>query len=105
MVKINLTVKKCKGVLKDYYGAKFQGLILYGSTAREQNSRLSDIDLLVLLKKPFNYFKELRRFTDLIYPYQLDSNRLISAKPAAADEFKKGTIQLYRNAKHDGRKL
>jgi len=102
MVKINPSVKKCKEVLKDHYGKKFQGLILYGSTARRQNCSGSDVDLLVLLKKPFSYFKEMRRITDLLYPCQLDSQRLISAKPAASDEFKKGTIQLYRNAKHDG---
>jgi len=102
MVKINPAVKKCKEVLKDHYGRKFQGLILYGSTARQQSSRGSDIDLLVLLKKPFSHFKEMRRITDLLYPCQLDSQRLISAKPAAADEFQKGTIQLYRNAKQDG---
>lgn len=102
MVKINSTIEKCKDTLKNYYGNKFQGLILYGSAARRKATPLSDIDLLVLLKKPFNYFKELRRITDLLYSHQLDSNQLISAKPADIDEYKKGMIQLYRNAKHDG---
>jgi predicted nucleotidyltransferase len=32
----------------------FQGLILYGSMARGEADNFSDIDLLVLLKKPFN---------------------------------------------------
>lgn len=102
MVKINPTLEKCKDKLKGYYGKKFRGLILYGSVARKQASSTSDIDLLVLLKRPFDHFKELRRITDLLYPHQLDSKQLISAKPADVDDFRKGTIQLYRNAKHDG---
>jgi len=63
---------------------------------------VSDIDLLVLLSKPFYYFRELRNITDLLYPLQLESEQLISAKPAAVDEFESGEIQLYRNAKCEG---
>jgi predicted nucleotidyltransferase len=63
---------------------------------------ISDIDLLVLLSKPFDYFRELRRIIDLLYPLQLDTDQLISAKPAALDEFENGSIQLYRNAKREG---
>jgi hypothetical protein len=39
---------------------------------------------------------------DLLYPIQLASDRLISAMPAAVDEFERGDIQLYRNAKREG---
>jgi len=76
---MNLIFEKCNHILKDYYGEKFQGLILYGSMATRQNDNMSDIDLLVLLKKPFNYFRELRTIVDLLYPVQLESENLISA--------------------------
>ena len=62
----------------------------------------SDIDLLVLLHKPFDYFREARAIVDLLYSVQLVSDRLISAMPAAVDEFERGDIQLYRNAKREG---
>lgn len=42
----------------------FKGLLLYGSTARGQTTPESDIDLLVLLDRPFDYFAELRRIVD-----------------------------------------
>jgi len=77
-------------------------LVLYGSVARDQASQGSDIDLLVLLNKPFDYFQELRRIIDLLYPIQLDTDRLISAKPAPLDEYEDGSIELYRNAKREG---
>ena len=99
---MNLILKKCKHILSDYYGDKFQGLILYGSMARSQTDDFSDIDLLVLLKKPFNYFQELRKIVELLYPVQLESEKLISAKPAAKEEFESGKILLYRLAKREG---
>lgn len=99
---MNSILNKCKHILSDYYGDKFQGLILYGSMARGQADNFSDIDLLVLLKKPFDYFKELRKIVELLYPVQLESENLISAKPAAKEEFDSGKILLYRLAKREG---
>ncbi|MFQ6036661.1 MAG: nucleotidyltransferase family protein [Sedimentisphaerales bacterium] len=99
---IKQVAQKCRTALKGYYGSQFKGLVLYGSIARDQAGLDSDIDLLVLLSKPFDYFHELRRIIDLLYPIQLDTDQLISAKPAAVDDFKNGSIQLYRNAKREG---
>ena len=99
---ISEVTQNCRAVLENYYGSRFRGLILYGSSARDQASQASDIDLLVLLNKPFDYFQELRRIIDLLYPIQLDTDRLISAKPAPLDEFENGSISLYRNAKREG---
>ena len=95
-------VKQCRAILERYYGSRFKGLLLYGSTARATSSRSSDIDVLVLLSEPFDYFQELRRIVDLLYCVQLESDRLISAKPAPVDEFERGSIRLYRNAKREG---
>jgi predicted nucleotidyltransferase len=96
------TIHQCKSFLADNYGSRFKGLILYGSLARDQAAPASDIDLLVLLTQPVDYLLELRRIVELLYPIQLESDRLISAKPAPFDEFEEGSIQLYRNAKREG---
>lgn len=95
-------LKRCRTALESHYGSKFQGLLLYGSMARDQAGPASDIDLLVLLSPPFDYFRELRRIIELLYPLQLESDQLISAKPAPLDEFEQGSIQLYRTAKQEG---
>jgi predicted nucleotidyltransferase len=102
MIIMDSTLKKCSQILSEYYGEKFQGLILYGSMARGQGDNFSDIDLLVLLKMPFNYFQELRKIVELLYPVQLESINLISAKPVAQEEFESGTLLLYRLAKREG---
>jgi uncharacterized protein len=94
--------EKCKQLLQNHYGPQFQGLILYGSMARREANRSSDIDLLVLLREPFDYFQELRAIVDLLDPVQMECEQLISAKPAAINEFESGVLQLYRNAKQEG---
>jgi len=99
---ITEAIQKCRIALESHYGPRFKGLVLYGSVARDQASPDSDIDLLVLLSEPFDYFQELRQIIDLIYPIQLDVDRLISAKPAPVEQFEAGSIQLYRNAKREG---
>ena len=102
MTTINEVLRKCKEALENHYGSQLKGLILYGSVARNQADSLSDIDLLVMLSKPFDYFAELRQVIDVLYPIQLESEQLISARPVSQDEFEHGAIQLYRNAKREG---
>ena len=50
-------IQKCKKLLEKHYGDRFAGLILYGSQARGQAEGGSDIDLLVLFQRPFDYFQ------------------------------------------------
>jgi predicted nucleotidyltransferase len=95
-------MEQCKQILEKHYGCRFAGLLLYGSMARNQADASSDIDLLVLLRKPFNSFQELRTIVDILYPLQMEAERLISAKPVLVDEFEEGGLQLYRNAKREG---
>ncbi len=95
-------IQACKSILEGHYGSHLAGLVLYGSVARGQGTPASDIDLLVLLKHPFDYFDELRTIVDLLYRVQLESDWLISAKPVPLKEYEEGRIQLYRNAKREG---
>lgn len=101
-ITIDEVIHQCKTTLEKHYGPHLKRVILYGSAARNQMDSLSDIDLLILLNKPFDYFLELRQIIDLLYPIQLESPHLISARPVLADEFETGAIQLYRNAKREG---
>ena len=98
----NSIVIKCKETLLQTYGSRLKGVILYGSMARKQPAPSSDVDLLVVLAPPIDYFAELRRLVDVLYPIQLESNRLISAKPVSVNDFESGSISLYRNAKREG---
>ena len=80
-------IQRCKEILEKHYGDRFAGIILYGSQARGQTEAGSDIDLLVLLQAPFDAFQEIWNLAELLYPLQLESDRLISVKPAAVQDF------------------
>ena len=99
---VNEVLERCRSVLSKHYGSRFKGMVLYGSAVHKQVDPASDIDVLVLLNKPFDYVQELRTIIELLYPIQLESEHLISTKPVLEDEFRRGTIQLYRNAKSEG---
>ena len=72
---------------------------------RGQAETGSDIDLLVLLQAPFDYFQEIWNLAELLYPLQLESDRLISVKPAAVQDFQAGILQFYRHARREGIQL
>jgi predicted nucleotidyltransferase len=91
-----------KKALKEHHGRKLADVILFGSFARDEATAESDIDLLVVLEGDFDHFSEMKAIIDILYPLQLDSPYLISAKPALKAHFEKGLIQLYRNAKREG---
>lgn len=96
---------RCRSMLESHYGSQLGGLVLYGSTARGEAGPESDVDLLVLLREPFDYFRELRVLTSVLYPLQLEVDRLISALPTSVEEFEQGRLQLYRNAAEEGMRL
>jgi len=93
---------KSKALLEHHYGARFKELVLYGSTARNEEGPESDIDLLVLLDSPVDYFSELRQIIEILYPLQLEADRLISAKPVSLEDYEQGRVQFLRNAKREG---
>jgi len=47
----------------------------------------------------------LRTIVELLYPIQLESEILISARPATIDDFEQGRLQLYRNIQREGIRL
>ena len=98
----NEILGRCKQILKEHYGPSLEGLLIYGSVARGEDETGSDIDLLILLNQPFDYFEELWQIINLLYPVQLESENLISAKPVSVESFERGALQLYRNAKREG---
>jgi predicted nucleotidyltransferase len=102
MTAVHEVATECRKVLEHYYGDRFKGLLLYGSMAREQESSTSDIDFLVLLSSPFDYFQELRQIIEITYSIQMEVDNLLSIKPALLDEFENGSIQLYRNIQKEG---
>ena len=95
-------LKRIRKALAKSYGSRLDGVVLYGSTARGESTKDSDIDILVLLKQVEDYGADLQRNLDALYPLALELGRRISAKPIAADEYEKQLCPLYRHARLEG---
>ncbi|MBM4034030.1 MAG: nucleotidyltransferase domain-containing protein [Planctomycetes bacterium] len=95
-------LRRCRAALESLYGQRLKGVILYGSTARGEDTAESDVDLLVLLDGPVAVGTELRRICHALYPVQLEAARQFSVMPAEADEYRQGGCRLYRNVQREG---
>ena len=72
------------------------------SSARGTDRAESDIDLMVLLKGPVDTAREIRRIWQVLYPVQLESERLLSVLPVDVERYDQGAYALYRDAKEAG---
>ncbi|HBC85803.1 MAG TPA: nucleotidyltransferase domain-containing protein [Lentisphaeria bacterium] len=91
-----------KDRLDSVYGHRMKGLILYGSEARGNSRRDSDIDLLVLLDGKINYGRDLLRNISALYPISRRLGRRISAKPASDKEYSEVQCPLYQRIHQEG---
>ena len=98
----NPTLQQCKALIQTLYAKRLKGLVLYGSCARGTEGVESDIDLMVLLEGPVDLAQEIRRIWVVLYPIQLESDRLLSVVPVDVALYDQGEYALYRQAKAEG---
>ena len=89
-------------LLREAYSDRLQGVILYGSEARQEAEEDSDLDILVLLRGPVNFARELRKIINTLYGLQLEVIRPLDARPVDVDQFNAQDRALYQNAKREG---
>ena len=95
-------LRRVKSILQDAFGPRLRGVILYGSEARGTAEPDSDIDLLVLLDGPLDYWEESHKCVRCLYPLVLEWGRPIDAKPVDVKEYEAQVWPLYKSAKEEG---
>lgn len=95
-------LQRIRSVLESVHGPRLRGVVLYGSAARGEQHRDSDIDILVLLDSVTDYAKDLRVNIRALYPLAKELGRRISAKPVAEEEYSSVECPLYRHARKEG---
>jgi predicted nucleotidyltransferase len=95
-------LKRIKATLQEAFGPRLRGVILYGSEARGTAEPDSDIDFLVLLEGPVDYWPEVRHIIHVLYPLVLEVGRPIHAKPADVSEYEAQLWPLYQSVKEEG---
>lgn len=99
----NELLLRIKERLQELYGARFRGLVLYGSVARGDVGEDSDLDLLCLLEGPVETIRETLCVIGELYPLQMEYlNTPISVKVVDTNDYEEGSYPLVIEAKKEG---
>jgi predicted nucleotidyltransferase len=90
--------------LREIYGDRFQGLVLYGSHARGTAVLGSDIDLLLLLSS-CDGIRERRNYSTAIAKLSLKHDTVISLVPIEIDKYRYGKSPFLLNVRREGKHL
>ncbi len=91
-----------KQTLREAFGERLWGVVLYGSEARGQAGPDSDVDLLVLLNDTPREPHDSRLCVDVLYDLVLESGRPIHAEPIGRADYEANGAPLYVTAKREG---
>ena len=104
--KIPQTIKTAlidvKSSLKKIYGDTLKDIILYGSYARGDYTKGSDIDLIILLKDMKEPIAERKKYFEAIWELDLKYDTVISIIPFKEEEYRTRRLPLIINAKREG---
>ncbi len=99
---INAALTQLKSRLTALYGPRFRGLYLYGSYARGEQHKHSDVDTMLVLDGNVNPGEEIDRATPILSDLCLKHDLLISFFPVSSDAFATRQSPLLINVRADG---
>ena len=95
--------------LREAFGPRYRGAVLYGSEARGEAQPDSDIDVLVLLDGPMKLEVDMMTAISAIYPLQLEiiktSDRTIHTMPVDIEEYNTSRFPFFEEVHKEGVRL
>ena len=88
--------------LKDLYGERYRGLVLYGSYARGEADEGSDVDVLLLLNGEVDTVEELARAEEVKWPLSLEAGYTISLLPVSLAYYQRSGEPFVCNVRREG---
>jgi predicted nucleotidyltransferase len=88
--------------LKDFYGERYRGLVLYGSYARGEADEGSDVDVLLLLEGPVKMGREIVRVGSVVSLISLEAGYTFSVFPVGIEDYLEPKEPFLMNAFKEG---
>jgi uncharacterized protein len=95
------TLAQLEQGLKELYGDRFRGLLLYGSYARGEATEGSDVDLLLLLDGPVDLSHEILRIEPIKWPLGLAADALLAVTPVSYQKFQKAETSFLQTVRQE----
>ena len=89
--------------LRELYGPRLKQVVLFGSRARGDADRESDLDLLVVLEGATDPYAEIRAMDELQWNETMETGIVVSAIPLSEHEFAEPRTMAIRSARVEGR--
>jgi predicted nucleotidyltransferase len=93
---------KVRTELQKLYGQRLRGVYLYGSAARDQLTRDSDIDIAIVLDKLTSRYAELKRTSKIGSDFSLETSTLVAFLFVDETDFRNGRFSIHRTIKEEG---
>jgi len=101
-LKIKNVLEELKQILVKLYGFRLYDIIIYGSYARREERKDSDIDIAVILKGEVKLTEELNRLIDATYDLELKHKLFFSFRPISLERYLSEGTSLFINIKEEG---
>ena len=88
--------------IQELYGNQLDKVILYGSYARGEETKYSDIDLAIILKGDINPFEEIDRVGDIAWDISLKYSVVISTRPISEKKYYSKNTPFLATLKEEG---
>ncbi|TAE53126.1 MAG: nucleotidyltransferase domain-containing protein [Nostocales cyanobacterium] len=99
---LNTILEKVKTFLQTTYQDNLDKVILFGSRARGDYHADSDIDILIVLKTPFDYSLEVEKTSVFISELSLECDLVISRVFAETPDFNSKNTPFFMNIRKEG---
>ena len=99
---IRVLLRKLKKGLVDIYGDQLKAVILFGSYARGDYNKNSDLDVMIVLDTYKSRWEELVRSAELASDLSLEYNVTISRTIMSEEQWEKGDLPVLANVRAEG---
>lgn len=100
--RLTVIIAQLRQALERMYGEQLVKIVLFGSQARGDARPDSDIDILIVLERPFNYGYESEKISFPVADISLEYNVIISCVLATLEQFQHNNGGFFRNVHREG---